>query len=68
MKPKTRLRRKSCLISILVLIGLCLLLSLISALTNAGLPQQQTDDRLGELDRARLAEALQLEAQLGDRV
>ncbi len=60
--------RRSCLIVLLVLPGICLLLAGISALSNLGLPVHQTDDHLPDLDSARLSEALQLQAAVGDQV
>jgi hypothetical protein len=69
MKPRPdRKGRKIFLTILLTLLGLCLLLSIISGLSNIGLPQPETSDRLSELDKARLAEALHLKAKLGDRV
>ncbi|MBN2386968.1 MAG: hypothetical protein JXB85_08100 [Anaerolineales bacterium] len=65
LKPR---KRKTCLTGVLTVTGLCLLLSLASALSNFGLPQPDTADRLSDLDQARLAEALQLRAELGERV
>jgi hypothetical protein len=56
------------LIILLVLGGLCLLLSTISALTNIGLPQFEDDEQLPVSDKARLAEALHLKSMLGNQV
>ncbi len=66
-KLKSRSRR-GCLLAVIALAGLVLLLAGISALTDIGLPQPGTSDRLPELDKARLAEALQLKAELGEQV
>lgn len=66
-KPK-RIKRRGCLITILVLVCLCLLLSMISALTNVDLPQFEYSERLPVLDKARLAEALNLKSTLGNQI
>jgi hypothetical protein len=52
----------------LSLLGLCLLLSVISAISNIGLPQPENSDHLSNVDQARLAEALHFKTELGDRV
>jgi hypothetical protein len=66
-QPKIR-RRRACLTAVLVAMALCLLPATISALSNIGLPTHQTDDRLPQLDQARLSEALRLKAALGNEV
>ncbi len=59
--------RKACLLLPLGLAALCLLAVAASALSNLGLPQHSTTvDRLGELEKARLEEALQLRRELGE--
>ena len=63
-----RKSRRSCLVAVIALIGLCLLLSAASALSNIGLPAPQTSDRFPEVDKARLAEALHLKAELGNQI
>lgn len=50
------------------LLGLCLLLSTISAISNRDLPVEDNARILGVLDQARLLEALQLRAELGEQV
>lgn len=61
--------RKILLISILSLIGFCLLLVMGSVVSNLGLPQRSpVVDTLGEADKIRLAESLHLRVQLGDAV
>ena len=61
-------RRRGCLVSFLVIAGLVILLAIISGLTNLGLPQHQTTDRLTSLDKARLAEALNIKSRLGNQL
>jgi hypothetical protein len=60
-----RPRRRGCLLSFLLVAGLIVLAGIISGLTNLGLPQHQLADRLGPLDKARLAEALNIKSRLG---
>jgi hypothetical protein len=60
--------RRGCLGSFLAIAGLVILLAIISGLTNLGLPQHQTTDRLAGLDKARLAEALNIKSRLGNRL
>ncbi len=64
-KPK-RSRRRGCLVTVIVLAGLVLLAAGISALTNIGLPQPENADRIPSVDKARLAEALNIKASLGN--
>jgi len=65
-------KRKSCtyriLIGIGILLGICLLLSIVSASSNRNLPKQENSDLPDSLDKARLLEAFQLKAALGDQV
>jgi hypothetical protein len=63
-KPKHS-RRRGCLVTVIVLAGLVLLAAGISALTNIGLPQPENSDKLTSLDKARLAEALNIKTSLG---
>jgi hypothetical protein len=65
LKPRAR---RGCLMGIITLIGLCLLLSLVSALSNIGLPQPESFDRLPAMDKAHLSEALQLKMELGELI
>lgn len=51
-----------------ILLGLCLLLSVIAAISNGDLPTQDNSETLSSLDKARLQEALQLKSELGQRV
>jgi hypothetical protein len=67
-QPQTR-RRRTLLWIVLGLLVLCLTGAGLSALSNRGLPDSIEDsDRLSSLDKARLAEALQLKQTLGDRI
>jgi hypothetical protein len=69
MTGKTKRKgRRGCLIALLALTGACLLLAGLSAMSNLGLPSHQTGDQLPDLDKARLSEALQLDAVLGEAV
>lgn len=52
----------------LSLLGLCLVLSTISMISNQNLPEEETSGQLSELDQARLLEALHLKSTLGDGV
>jgi hypothetical protein len=68
---KTKPHRRGCrglILTIGGLLGLCLVLSSISALGNRNLPQADTADRIAPLDKARLAEAIHLRASLGDGI
>ncbi len=56
------------LLLLLSLMGLCLLLSIVSALSNRNLPEAENSDHISVLDKARLLEALHLKATLGDQV
>ena len=51
-----------------ILLGICLLLSVISAVSNRNLPAQENPGLPGPLDKARLLEAIQLKTMLGDQV
>ena len=55
-------------IAFLSLLGFCLLLAAISALSNRNLPGEESSDLLTEVDKARLLEALHLKTTLGDQV
>ena len=50
------------------LLGLCLFLSIISALGNRNLPVEDRSDHLSTIDKARFSEAMQLKSILGDQV
>ena len=67
-----RTTRKSCAYRILtglgILFGSCLILSTISAISNRSLPKQENPEFPNSLDKARLLEAIQLRAVLGDQV
>ncbi len=67
IKPKHS-RRRGCLVTVIVLAGLVLLVAGISALTNIGLPQPENSDKLTSLDKARLAEALNIKIQPWQRI
>lgn len=56
------------LIVLLSLLGLCMLLTAISAVSNIGLPQSETFDQLPPIDKARLAEAWHLKTEFGNLV
>jgi hypothetical protein len=61
--------RKILIISMGSLIGLCLLLTTISAIANRGLPQSSpVVETLSEADKTRLAETIHIREQLGDAV
>jgi hypothetical protein len=49
-----------------ILLGLCVILSVVSAISNRNLPQQNNSGTLSSLDKARLLEALRLKSTLGD--
>ena len=66
-KPVSRGRR-ILLISLAGLFLMCIACVALSAASNRGLPQAASSDKLSELDKARLAEALHLKAQLGDGI
>jgi len=69
MPPKSNRRAGKILLTIVLsLLGLCLLLSAVSAISNIGLPQPENFDRIPSVDKARLAEALHLKAELGNAV
>ena len=72
MKDMKTKRRRSCTYRVMmgmgILLGLCLLLSVISAASNRNLPTQENPELPGALDKARLLEALQLKIMLGDQV
>src|SRR5512145_2347647 len=67
-----RVKRRSCMYRILMamtgLLGICFLLSMISALSNRSLPDEDTSGRLNTVDKARLLESLQLKTKLGNQV
>ncbi len=64
-EKKKHSRRRGCLISLLTTAGILVLTGIVSSLTNLGLPESQSSDRLDPLDQARLAEALNLKFSLG---
>lgn len=65
---KTR-KRRVLIVALLALPALCLLLLAVSWLSNLAAPSEaQTADRLSDLDKARIAEALHLRNSLGDQV
>ncbi len=65
-EKKKGYRRRGCLVTVIVTMGIFVLVGGISALTNFGLPHSQVSDRLEPLDKARLAEALNIKAKLGN--
>ena len=68
-RPAARKIRKVVLIITLSLIGLCLLLIAVSALSNLGLPQSSAViETLSEADKIRLAETTHLRQAVGDAV
>lgn len=65
---KTR-KRRMIIVVLLALPVLCLLLLAVSWLSNLATPSEpQTADRLNDLDKARIAEAIHLRSSLGDQV
>jgi hypothetical protein len=65
---KTR-KRRVIIVALLVVPALCLLLLALSWLSNLAAPSEpQTADRLNQLDKARVAEAMHLRQHLGDEV
>ena len=67
-KTVKRSRRQKLLLLIGIFLGLCLILSIVSILSNTNLPQAEHSDRISALDKARLLEALHLKGTLGDQV
>jgi hypothetical protein len=67
-EPRKRSRRRKLLLTIGILLGLCLSLSIVSAVSNRKLPQAENPDRLSPVDKARLIEALRLKSTLGEQV
>lgn len=62
-------RRRGCAGALIALIVLCGLAGLISAISNRNLPIAPPDaERLSDLDKARLAEALHLQRTLGNQI
>lgn len=65
-------RKRSCLYRIFiasgVLLGVCLVMSVLSAFGNGNLPTEDHSDHLNAIDKARLSEAIQLKKTLGDLV
>jgi hypothetical protein len=63
---------KSCsyriLVGFLIILGSCLILTAISAVSNRNLPNEDNSDQLSPIDQARLLESLQLKTALGDQV
>jgi hypothetical protein len=55
------------LIALSVLIGLCLMLALISFVSNRNLPGEESFDTLSPVEKARLLEALHLRSALGEQ-
>jgi hypothetical protein len=51
-----------------ILLGICLSLSVISAINNRDLPVEDASDHLNTVDKARLLESLQLKTMLGNQV
>lgn len=68
MDKKPRSCTYRLLLSFLVLFGLCLLLSMISLLSNRNLPIEESSEQLSDVDKARLLESLHLKRTLGDQV
>jgi len=69
MEKKRRHRARRVVLFVLGgLLGLCLALTTVSALSNRNLPQADSGGRLSELDKARLLEAVHLRASLGDQI
>ena len=61
--------RKILIVSISALLGLCILLTTISAIANRGLPQSSPIvETLSAADKTRLEEAMHIREQLGDTV
>jgi hypothetical protein len=68
MKTKDKSCMSRILMGVGILFGLCLLLSVLSVLSNRNLPQQDKSEMPSSLDKARLLEALQVKSTLGDQV
>ena len=68
MENKPRSCTYRLLVSVLVLFGLCLLLSIVSLFGNRKLPVEGRSELLDDVDKARLLESLHLKATLGDQV
>lgn len=68
MKTKNRSCTYRTLMALASLFGLCLFLSVISALTNRNLPVEDVSAHLSAVDKARLVESLHLKETLGDQV
>lgn len=68
MTKKSRSCLSRSLIALSALLGLCLLLALVSLVSNRNLPGEESFDTLSQIEKARLLEALHLRANLGDRV
>lgn len=70
--PGMNKKSRSCLsriyIGLLLLLGLCLILAAVSALSNRNLPAEESYETLPPVDQARLLEALHLKETLGDQV
>lgn len=56
------------MVGVVTFLGICLLLSVASAASNRNLPKQENSELPGQLDKARLLEAIQLRAMLGDSI
>lgn len=68
MKTKNKSCLSKILMSVGILFGLCLLLSIVSVLSNLNLPQLDKSELSSQLDKARLMEALQVKSKLGNQV
>ena len=66
-RPRRR-RMRAFLIFLGCLLGLCLVLSAVSAFSNRNLPQAETSSQLSDLDKSRLSEAIHLRAELGEEI
>ena len=68
MSAKPRSCTYRILVGISFLLGICLFLSVISAISNRNLPVEDISDHLSTVDKARLLESLQLKTTLGNQV
>ncbi len=67
MAPKHRSCLSRILIALSALLGLCLLLSFVSLISNQNLPGEESFDTLSPIEKARLLEAQHLKSTLGDQ-
>src|SRR5512139_3413667 len=66
MNKKSRSCLSRTILAMGVLLGLCLLLSFVSLISNRSLPGEESFDTLSSIEKARLLETLHLRSSLGD--